>query len=130
MLHRNCLACASIVASGIVRDVMKVMMSNIELKQRKRMCMLLVAFIMQCVPISIQLFRALSTAAQIFFDTTPFDGNNELQIMRLVTNGRRPDRLQSPQMEDKTWDLVQSCWNPKPSERPTMEQIAKTLTLE
>ena len=129
MLHRNCLACASIVASGIVMDAMKVMMSNIDVKQRKQMCMLLVAFIMQCVPISIQLFRAFSTVAQIFFDTAPFDGNSDLQIMRLVTNGGRPDRLQSPQMENETWDLIQSCWNAKPSERPTMRQIVRTLTL-
>ena len=124
------MACASFVASRVVRDVMKVMMSNIDVKHRKRMCMLLVAFIMQYVPISTQLFRTLSTATQIFFDTTPFDGNSDLQIVRLVTNGGRPDRLQSPQMEDKTWDLVQSRWNSKPSEHPTMEQIAKTLTLE
>ena len=129
MLHRNCLAYASSVTSGVVMDVMKVMMSNIDLKQRKRMCMLLVAFIMQCVPISIQLFRAFSTVAQTFFDTTPFNGNSDLQIMRLVMNGGRPDRLQSPQMENETWDLIQSCWNSKPSERPTMKQIVKTLTL-
>jgi hypothetical protein len=47
--------------------------------------------------------------------------------MRLVTNGGRPDRLEDPKMEDETWDLVQSCWNYKPSERPTMEEIVKTL---
>ena len=68
-------------------------------------------------------------AIQILFNAIPYNEKSNLQIMRLVTTGVCPERLQSPEMEDETWDLIRSCWNSKPSERPTMEQIVKTLTL-
>ena len=50
------------------------------------------------------------------------------QIMRLVTTGARPDRLQIPSMDDDTWNLIEDCWKTRPSERPTMEQIVTRLT--
>ena len=43
--------------------------------------------------------------------------------------GKRPDILENPRMEKYAWDLVQRCWEPKPSERPTMEDIVTELTL-
>ena len=46
---QNSLACARRVVNSTAMDPMTVRMSNIELKQWKRMCMLLVAFIMQYV---------------------------------------------------------------------------------
>ena len=64
---------------------------------------------------------------QIFFDTVPFHGNNDLQVMRLVTNGVCPKRLNIPIMEDYTWNIVQRCWGSNPSGRPTMEDIVKML---
>ena len=48
--------------------------------------------------------------------------------MRLVTAGIRPGRLDSPKMEESTWRLIMECWKPKPSERPAMEQVVKTMT--
>ena len=70
---------------------------------------------------SVSFSNDLST--QIFFDTIPFVEKNEYQIMRLVTAGVRPPRLDSPRMEDSTWELILHCWKAKPSERPGMEQI-------
>ncbi len=67
--------------------------------------------------------------AQIFFNTVPFQGKGQLQVMAAVTNGMRPDRLESPRMEDNVWNLIQKCWTSKPSERPTMGEVMKTLTL-
>ncbi|KAF8331207.1 kinase-like domain-containing protein, partial [Amanita rubescens] len=64
----------------------------------------------------------------IFFDIVPFHGKNSLQIMWSVTSGDRPDRFQSPRMDDDTWNLIESCWKSRPSERPTMEEIMKRLT--
>ncbi|KAF8624017.1 hypothetical protein AX14_011839 [Amanita brunnescens Koide BX004] len=64
----------------------------------------------------------------IFFDTVPFEKAHNLLIMRLVTDGMRPDRLDSPAMEDKTWNLISSCWKPNPSKRLTMEQVVKLLS--
>ena len=49
--------------------------------------------------------------------------------MRRVLTGARPDRLESPSMDDDTWNVIQSCWNSKPAERPAMEQIMEKMTL-
>ena len=68
--------------------------------------------------------------AQIFFDTVPFHGKRDLQIIRLVTMGVRPQRLENPIMEEHVWNLVQRCWKSTPFERPTMDVIMATLTLD
>jgi hypothetical protein len=66
---------------------------------------------------------------QIFFDTIPFESANNFRVMRLVTNGERPQQLKSPAMEHKTWNLISNCWKANPSERLTMEQIVKLLSI-
>ena len=71
-----------------------------------------------------------SGPVQTFFDSTPFHDKTDHQIMRLVMQGKRPDRLESPgmvRMEDDTWDLIQRCWEPIPSNRSTIEEIATAL---
>ena len=47
--------------------------------------------------------------------------------MRLIKAGVRPARLESPKMEDDTWELILKCWKFKPSERPAMEQIVRAI---
>jgi hypothetical protein len=47
--------------------------------------------------------------------------------MQLVTSGTHPDRLESPKMDDDTWNLLQRCWEMDPSKRPTMEELRTTL---
>lgn len=90
------------------------------------MFMLTVVFIMQCVWISFD--RCIDPGpVQTFFDSVPFHGKTDIQIVRLVTNGKRPDRLESPRMEDDTWDLIQRCWESIPSTRWTIEDIATAL---
>jgi len=63
----------------------------------------------------------------IFFDTVPFHGKNNFQIMRLVKSGKRPDRHEQPRIDDCTWNLIQSCWESDPSKRPTLDRIVETL---
>jgi hypothetical protein len=48
--------------------------------------------------------------------------------MRAVLSGARPRRLENPRMEDDTWNLLQSCWERNPSERPPMERIVAMMT--
>lgn len=52
---------------------------------------------------------------------------DEFQVYRLVARGARPDRLSYPIIEDSTWDIIQRSWRSKPSERPTIQQIVKSL---
>ncbi|KAF8347159.1 kinase-like domain-containing protein [Amanita rubescens] len=63
----------------------------------------------------------------IFFNTYPFQGKDEYQVLRLVARGARPDRLSDPIIEDDIWDIIQRSWLSKPSERPTIQQIVKSL---
>ena len=63
----------------------------------------------------------------MFFGVVPFHGKSDYQIMGLVTRGVRPARLDSPIIDDVTWNLIASSWARKPSERPTMDEIVKTM---
>ena len=87
----------------------------------------LAAFIIRCVRIFLNLFNLLSKDLQTFFDNIPFYDKNYFQVVLLVMDGVRPNRLESPGMEDDTWNLIQSCWEPIPSKRQTIEQIVKAL---
>ena len=45
----------------------------------------------------------------------------------LVVNKKRPDRLETPKMSERTWKLIESCWKPDASERLNMEQIVLSM---
>ena len=64
---------------------------------------------------------------QTFFNTAPFHGKNEYQIIRLVTKGIRPERLNSPAIDNGVWELIQLCWSYSASERPTMQKIIESM---
>jgi len=64
----------------------------------------------------------------VFFDTVPFHGKTDFEIMRLVKSGEFPDQLERPKMDDFTWNLLKSCWASDPWKRPTFEEIVKSLT--
>lgn len=83
-----------------------------------------VRFAVYCSPISTML-----NLNKILFDSVPFEKANNFIIMRLITDGIRPDRLEIPAIEDKMWDLISNCWEANPSERPTMEQIVNLLSV-
>lgn len=43
--------------------------------------------------------------------------------MRFVKTGGRPDRFEEPRMDDRTWNLIQSCWESDASKRPTLDEM-------
>ncbi|KAF8351810.1 kinase-like domain-containing protein [Amanita rubescens] len=59
----------------------------------------------------------------VFFGTMPFQGETLYRIIPYILNGKRPSRLDSPKMDDDTWNLVQQCWSHNPSGRPSMDEI-------
>lgn len=67
-------------------------------------------------------------SAQIFFNTLPFHGYNNLRVLQFVTKGKRPKRLENPRMKNDVWDLIHNCMETIPSQRPTMECIVTSLT--
>ncbi|KAF8324806.1 kinase-like domain-containing protein [Amanita rubescens] len=64
---------------------------------------------------------------QIHYDTMPFAGRRELQIMRLVSRGVLPPRQDQPPLSDEAWDIIQHCWTREPSERPRMKDVVESL---
>ncbi|KAF8345489.1 hypothetical protein F5887DRAFT_181416, partial [Amanita rubescens] len=64
---------------------------------------------------------------EIFFDAVPFQEIVQEQIPLLVSDGKRPTRLNTPRMDDCFWNVIQNCWSTNPSERPTMKQIVQTF---
>ena len=67
-------------------------------------------------------------SAMVCADNVPFHENNNLQVLRLVTSGRRPQRWENPRMEDNVWDLIYSCMETISPQRPTMEYILRMVT--
>ncbi|KAF8351893.1 kinase-like domain-containing protein, partial [Amanita rubescens] len=64
---------------------------------------------------------------EIHFDHIPFKGFGEAQIIRSVTTGKRPPRLQAPRLTDAAWNLIQRCWAMEASNRPTMTDIVSAI---
>lgn len=56
----------------------------------------------------------------------------DLQVIRLVLEGKRPPRPSDEQssargLNDKIWHLIENCWAQNHSERPTAENILERL---
>ncbi|KAF8324830.1 kinase-like domain-containing protein, partial [Amanita rubescens] len=64
---------------------------------------------------------------EVQFDTIPFQGTNEIQIVRLVSRGKRPPRLDKPPLSDKTWKLIKRCWVKEAVRRPAMEDVVEKM---
>ncbi|KAF8335275.1 kinase-like domain-containing protein [Amanita rubescens] len=64
---------------------------------------------------------------EIQFDTIPFQGTKEIQIVRLVSRGKRPPRLDKPPLSDRAWKLIKRCWVKEAVRRPAMEDIVEKI---
>ncbi|KAF8321905.1 kinase-like domain-containing protein [Amanita rubescens] len=65
---------------------------------------------------------------EIQFDTIPFQGANEIQIVKLVSSrGKRPPRLEKPPLSDRAWKLIKQCWVKEAVRRPAMEDIVEKI---
>lgn len=130
LLHLNYLVCASSAASPGAADAMKVTRRSIGKKQWNPTFMHSAVSITRCVSSSHELIHHIERLViQIFFNTIPFHESNEFQTIRFIINGERPSQLQSPEMGDNTWHLIQSCWESVPSKRPKMTEIVEALAL-
>ena len=58
----------------------------------------------------------------------PFAKINDHAVMWSIINGKRPQRLDNPTMEDAEWDLVQLCWDHNPVSRPKMEDVVERIS--
>ena len=86
---------------------------------------------MPLLPSEFQLIihSAADGGLQIYFDAIPFGGGlSQFHVMKHLAVGKRPERLETPRMEDDEWNLIQSCWHSIPSERPNFRDIVKAMT--
>ncbi|KAF8328945.1 kinase-like domain-containing protein [Amanita rubescens] len=65
---------------------------------------------------------------EIHYDSIPFAGRQDIQIMALVTRGGRPPRQNEPPLSDEAWELIQQCWVKEPPRRPRMKGVAEQMT--
>ena len=60
----------------------------------------------------------------------PFQGSNNLVVMRMVGDGEHPKRPKGPEaawFTDDLWGTLELCWLYKPKERPTVERVLEYL---
>ena len=50
-----------------------------------------------------------------------------VQIMWLVSRGKRPPRLDEPPLSDWAWKLIESCWVNETWSRPAMKDIVERM---
>jgi hypothetical protein len=80
------------------------------------------------VSLSIDPSARVTRLVQIFFNSVPYYGELPFRIGWLVTRRELPPRLENPEMEGSTWDLIGKCWEWEPSNRPKMEEIVEMIT--
>lgn len=51
----------------------------------------------------------------------------EAQVIRSVTSGKHPPRLQEPRLGDVAWDLIECCWATDPKDRVTMAEVLNIM---
>lgn len=64
---------------------------------------------------------------QIQFGAIPFEGVHEIQIMKNVSKGKRPPRMDKPPLSDKAWNLIKRCWAKEAVRRPAMEDVVEKM---
>ncbi|KAF8351860.1 kinase-like domain-containing protein [Amanita rubescens] len=59
----------------------------------------------------------------------PFVGLDaqRIQIVKLVSRGKRPPRLDKPPLSDRAWKLIKRCWVKEAVRRPAMEDIVEKI---
>jgi hypothetical protein len=102
--------------------------SNRPQGRKNRMFMPLAVFITrEVLVVSLVGLDAECKALQVQFDTIPFQGMNEIQIVKLVSRGKRPPRIDKPPLSDKAWKLIKRCWAKEAARRPAMEDIMERM---
>lgn len=51
----------------------------------------------------------------------------DIQIVKRVSQGERPPRLNKPPLSDEAWKLIHRCWVKEVSKRPMMKDIANRM---
>lgn len=67
---------------------------------------------------------------EVLSGQAPFKPFGKLIVMRLVTDGKRPERPVGPEggwFTDDLWEMLNLCWETQPESRPGIEEVSKCL---
>jgi hypothetical protein len=64
---------------------------------------------------------------KIHFGCVPFATKNPFVIARMVKDGKRPEKLQEPQLGNRAWNLISQCWDQDPASRPCTTAVVFIL---
>ncbi|KAF8497035.1 kinase-like domain-containing protein [Russula emetica] len=66
---------------------------------------------------------------EVFTGEDPYHGHSDLYVPVLLSQGTHPEHPGSMAvgLSPKMWDLMQSCWQVDPAQRPSMSEIQSTI---
>ncbi|KAF8339435.1 kinase-like domain-containing protein [Amanita rubescens] len=64
---------------------------------------------------------------EIYYDSIPFAGRPEGQVIAFVIQNKRPPRQDEPPLSDGAWEVIQQCWVREPWKRPRMNDVIESL---
>ncbi|KAF8339466.1 kinase-like domain-containing protein [Amanita rubescens] len=64
---------------------------------------------------------------EIYYDSIPFAGKTDLQILTLVSRGVLPPRLDEQPLSDGAWNVIRRCWVREPLSRPRMNNVVESM---
>ena len=76
-----------------------------------------------CYALGMVVYEVLSGQA-------PFAPNTSAVVIRMVLEGKRPKRPQGVEgklVTDVIWGVLEHCWEPQPTDRPSVEAVLQSL---
>ena len=70
-----------------------------------------------------------SLCIEVFTGKDPYHGCSDFQVQFLLSQGIHPEHPGSTAagLSPKMWDLMQSCWQIDPTQRPSMSEVQSTI---
>jgi serine/threonine protein kinase len=71
------------------------------------------------------------TVVEILTGRIPFsDIRNDAKVVLAVMKGHHPEQPHCPQINDKIWETLESCWDLSATKRPSMAMLSRFFALQ
>ena len=67
---------------------------------------------------------------EVLSGQAPFAGDRDFVVVRKIVDGERPRRPEEAWFTNDIWGILESCWVPKPQDRPSLEAVLRCLEKE
>jgi serine/threonine protein kinase len=83
------------------------------------------------VTTGIDVWAFAMTVVEILTGRIPFsDIRNDAKVVLAVMEGHHPERSHCPQINDKIWETLESCWDLSTMKRPSMAMLSQFFALQ